>query len=146
MPARIGSPAKPSNQPSLPPPALTPEVEAALASVPRRSSSSRRQPAAGEVWLQSDATADGWIRCRAIEVGPGSILLLASQGPTIAQGTWARVASRSVAPEGATGAGETEQIRVFPLALYKVGTSNSGPVLIECETPLDPSLMARLSA
>lgn len=141
--------ARPSNVGSVPPPALTPEVLGALAALPRRTACARRVPAAGEVWLQAEGTPDGWIRCRAVEVGTGSMLLLAGQSPTIAQGTWARLASSTTSGVGGAAGvgagmngGDGEQIRVFPLALYRIGDA----VVIECETPVDPLLMARLAA
>jgi hypothetical protein len=80
-----------------------------------------------------------------VEVGLGSILLLADQSPTIAQGTWARLTSSTTSSPSTDG----EQIRVFPLALHRlveqVPGGPVGPVAIECETPLDPVLVARLS-
>ncbi len=74
------------------------------------------------------------------------MLLVAYQAPTIAQGTWARLPSATSTPQGT----EADQIRVFPLALHRL-TDHApgapvGPVAIECETPLDPMLMARMSA
>lgn len=137
--------ARPSNVGSVPAPALTPAILGAVAAMPRRTACARRVPAAGEVWLQAEGTADGWIRCRAVEVGTGSMLLLAGQSPTIAQGTWARLATSTTsvgAAAGGVGVSDGEQIRVFPLALYRVGEV----VVIECETPVDPLLMARLAA
>jgi len=164
MNVRSSIPSRPSNQGSVPPPALTPEILGALGALPRRTACARRVRAAGEVWLQAEGTADGWIRCRAVEVGAGSMLLLAGQSPTIAQGTWARLASSTtpaggragrasgqeagVVADGTAGGvaggseGDFEQVRVFPLALYRIGEA----VVIECETPVDPLLMARLAA
>jgi hypothetical protein len=146
MTARTGSSAKPSNLPTPQPPELTPELAVRLASIARRPGAPRRQPAAGELWLQADASPDGWIRCRVVEVGLGSILLLAHHSPTIAQGTWARLPSSG----SAAGGTEAEQVRVFPLALHRLTDQAPGapvgPVAIECETPLDPALVARFSS
>ena len=144
MTARTGSSAKPSNQNPAQLPTLTPELAIRLAAVPRRSTAARRQPAVGEVWLQSDSTPDGWIRCRVVEVGIGSMLLLASDAPTIAQGTWARFAT----PAGTRQ--DAEQVRVYPLAMHRltdpVPGAPLGPVAIECEIPMDPALLSRLTA
>ena len=93
MTARTGSSTKPSNLPAPQPPELTPELAVRLGSIPKRSGQPRRQPAAGELWLQADSSPDGWIRCRVVEVGLGSMLLLANQSPTIA-----RPSSRCVLP------------------------------------------------
>lgn len=142
MTARTGSSAKPSNQTPAQPPALTPELAMRVAALPKRPGAARRRPASAELWLQSDSSPDGWIRCRVLEAAPGSMLLLAYDSPTIAQGTWARLPA-------APGA-DAEQVRVFPLAMHRLTDAAPGaplaPVAIECETPLDPALVRRLGA
>lgn len=144
MTARTGSSAKPSNLPAPQPPELTPEIALRLASIPRRSGQPRRQPAAGELWLQSEASPDGWIRCRVVEVGLGSMLLIANQSPTIARGTWARLPSSTTSL-----ALDADQVRLFPLGLHRLADQPTGmatgPMAIECETPLDPTLVSRFS-
>lgn len=140
MTARTGSTAKPSNQTPSAPPVLTEALAGQILALPRRAPGPRRSAATAELWLQSDASPDGWIRCRIVEAGQGSLLLLADQAPTIAQGTWARLA------QSASGGNETEQFRVFPLALHRLAEGGSTPLVIECEIPLDPALVARLTA
>lgn len=81
--------------------------------------------------MQSEASADGWIRCRVVEVATGFLALLASQSPAVGRGTWARVG----------GTEEFEQVRVYPLSFHRL---SEGVFLVECETPVDAGLAARL--
>lgn len=135
MAARTSPTPRPSTQTPPEPPSLSDDAARVLATLPRKGGQGRRSTATGEVWLQCDDASDGWLRARVVQVAPGWMALLAHRAPALGRGTWAVLAAATDPSPHA------DQVRVFPLGAHAVGPD--GPVLIECETPVDPALIAR---
>lgn len=142
MTSRTGSTTQPSRQTPAEPPALTTDLAAAIRGIARRASAARRANAAGQIWIQSDASPDGWIRGRIVEHAPGYLGVLTHAAPQTGHGTWARFGDSPVEPDA-------EQVRVFPLASHPLGREGdkpTGPFLVECETPVDEAISTRVHA
>lgn len=137
MAARTGSTPRPSTQTPAAP-TLTEEMRRGIGALPRQMRPIRLAPASGEIWLQCEASGDGWIRARVVEAGPGYLGVVAARTPALGRGTWGRIG----VAEGPNGDAGEEQVRVYPVAAHALGASGT-PLFVECEIPVDESLIAR---